>query len=509
MSNSDEPGAAPRSVSADASVLVVGNILATVADVITPILILRLAGKAEVASLSGLLLIYNTLALLLLAGFHQTVTFFLPGRPIQERAAIARKVIGLLLGLALVGSGLLVLVGVFGTPLIAAVASFDEAPTDLSPLMFLLLFPLGDLPARVLPNLAVVERRPHTAASYGVFRSLTVSLSTVVPIVLGYSPAVVAMSMSVVALGQLVFIRVVLQRWYGGVERVASPVSTGELVRFGLPLGATDMVSTLNGRLDQLLILGSFPASMNAVYRAGAYQIPVVTRVPYLVATALAPSLVVAFREGRARDAIDAWKESISKVSLLVVPVTLVFFVGAEAFIELIGGPEYLDAVPVFRWYTLLSIVRVAAFGTVIIAAGKPKYVLHAAVQSFAFNVVLSVPLLMTVGFVGPAMGTALAFFPIAVVYTWYISKASGIPLRDIFPLRDYLRVVAVAGVGAAAAWVLVIQTDLGPWLELLSVAVVVMGSFAVLGTLTRTITPEDWTFATARLRRRAGAARS
>jgi len=494
---------AERNVSRDASILVVGNVLATIADIITPIAILRLTGKAEVASLSGLLLIYNTMALLLLAGFHQSVMFFLPGRPIEERAAVARKVVRLLIGLGVVGAGVLVVLGTYATPLIASLDLFEDAPTDLSPLMFLLLFPLGDLPARILPNLAVVERRPRTAASYGVFRSLTVSVSTLVPIALGYSPSVVAMSMSAVALAQLVFVAVVMRQCYADVPRVTSPVTTTELVRFGLPLGATDMVASLNNRFDQLLVLTSFPAHTYAVYRAGAYQIPVVTRIPYLVATALAPSLVEAFREGRARDAIDAWKGSIGKVSLLVVPVTLVFFVGAEAFIELLGGPEYLDAVPVFRWYTLLSMLRVAAFGTVIVAAGQPKFVLRAALQSFSFNALLSVPLLIMVGFVGPAIGTALAFLPMAVVYTRYISQASGIPLRDVFPLGVYLRIVAVASVGAAAAWAFALATDFGPWLELLGVAGIVLGCFSALGTVTGTVSAEDWAFATAKFRRK------
>lgn len=491
-----------RNVSRDASILVVGNVLATIADIVTPIAILRMAGKADVAALSGLLLVYNTMALLLLGGFHQTITFFLPGRPIEERAAIARKVVRLLISLGFVGAALLVLIGKVGTPLIEAFGSFEEDPTDLSPLVFLLLFPLGDLPARILPNLAVVERRPRTAASYGVFRSLTVSISTLLPLALGYSPDVVAMCMSFVALGQLVFVQMVLRSCYADVPRIPSPVGTRELVRFGLPLGATDMVSSLNGRFDQMLIVGAFPAESFAVYRAGSNQIPVVTRLPYLVATALAPQLVEAFRAGKPREALAAWKASIGKVSLLVVPVTLVFFVAAEAFIELIGGPGYLDAVPVFRWYTMLSIVRVAAFGTVIVAAGQPKYVLHAALVSFSFNVLFSVPLLMVAGFVGPAMGTALAFLPTAAFYTSRIARATGIRTSDIFPLGAYLRVVAVASVGAAAGWAFVLGTDFGPWIELFAVAGIVLGSFALLGTLTGTITREDWAFATAKLRR-------
>jgi O-antigen/teichoic acid export membrane protein len=398
---------------------------------------------------------------------------------------------------------LLVLIGAYATPLIEGFGAIDGTPTDLSPLMFLLLFPLGDLPARILPNLAVVERRPKTAATYGVFRSLTISVSTLLPVALGYSPDVVAMSMSAVALGQLVFVFTVLRRCYRDVPRIESPVSTRELVRFGLPLGATDMVSSFNNRFDQLLIVLSFPAESFAVYRAGATQIPVVTRVPYLVATALSPSLVEAFREGRARDALDAWKGSITKVSLLVVPVVLVFFVGAEASIELIAGEDYLDAVPVFRWYTLLSIVRVAAFGAVIVAAGRPHYVLYAALFSFSFNVLLSVPLLLLLGFVGPAAGTALAFFPTAAYYCSRIAKASGIPLRDIFPLGSYLRVLAVALPGAAAGWAFAMSTDYAAWLELPLVALIVLGSFAALGTLTRTVSAGDWAFITAKLRRK------
>ncbi len=62
---------------------------------------------------------------------------------------------------------------------------------------------------------------------------------------------------------------------------------------------------------------------------------------------------------------------------------------------------------------------------------------------------------------------------------------------------------LGVALVGAAAAWMFVLATDFGPWIELLSVVGIVLGSFAVLGTLTGTIQPEDWAFATARLRRR------
>ncbi len=484
--------------------LVVGNVLATLADIVVPLVVVRLAVKDQVASLAGLMLVYNTLALLLLGGFHQTVTFFLPGRAREERRAIAEKIARVLRALGGVGALALVGIGAVGSDVLEAVGWVDGGEaTDLRPLMFLALFPVGDLPGRILPNLMVVERRPRWAAAYGVLRSLGISVATLIPFAMGADVAVVAAALSGFAAVQLGFVAWVFRRCYRGCPSVASPVSLRALVRFGVPLGATDMVSALNSRFDRLLILTHFPASFNAIYHAGAWQIPVVTRLPYLVATALAPSMVEAFKAGRASEALQMWRESIGKVSLLVVPITSVFFVGAEEFIELAFTAEYLGAVGVFRWYTLLSVVRVAAFGTVIVAAGRPGYVLQSALFTFASNVVLSVPLLWLVGFEGPAMGTALAFVPMAVFYCSRIARAAGVSLRQVFPLRRYVRVLLVAAVGVALAWVFKTSSAASPALRLLGVALIVLGSFAVLGTLSRTVTRADWAFVRGRLRRR------
>jgi O-antigen/teichoic acid export membrane protein len=273
-------------------------------------------------------------------------------------------------------------------------------------------------------------------------------------------------------------------------------VSVRELFRFGIPLGATDIVSLLNNRLDRFLILLTFPDFMFAVYAAGAWQIPIVTTLPYLVGTALAPKMVEAFGDNRPRDALELWQRTIAKVSLIVVPVTLVFVVAAEEVVYLLFTPEYAQAAGVLRWYALLGVGRVAGFGIVIVAAGKPRYVLQAALFTLGSNIALSIPLLFTVGFVGPAMGTALTFVPMVVFYCWCISRASKIPMSEIFPLRRYLRVLAHALVGVALALVFKFSVTTTPALGLAGQAVIILGTFIVLGSATRTILPEDWRYA-------------
>src|SRR5882724_5592095 len=93
--------------SEQASVLVLGKILATLSEAVVPLVIVRLLGKADVGILSGLLLVYSTVALVLTAGFPETLTFYLPTRPPAERQAIARTVAQSLLLLGVIGGAVL------------------------------------------------------------------------------------------------------------------------------------------------------------------------------------------------------------------------------------------------------------------------------------------------------------------------------------------------------------------------------------------------------------------
>lgn len=487
---------AAKTASHAASVLVLGNVLATLADIVVPLLVVRLLGKADVAALTALLFIYNTVALVVATGFPQAVVYHLPGRPLPERAAVARMIAGTLLVLGAAAGLVLLGIGRFGGELVAAVSPVEEGEVvDLGPLMVIALLPLGDLPGRLLPNLLVTEGRPRAAAAYGVFRSLGISVCTLLPISLGGTAWTVAWSLVLVGMAQGAWVLASLRSLYRGAERVPSPTSLREMVRFGLPLGLTDVVAVINNGLDRFLVLLMFTDVMFAEYQAGAWQIPIVTRVPYLVGTAMAPQLVEMFRAGRPRDAIALWQASIEKVSLIVVPVALVFVVAAEEVVEILFTAEYAGAAPVLRWYSILTMGRVAAFGVVIVATGRTAYVFQASLLSLVANVSLSVPCLVALGVVGPAVGTALAFVPLVAFYTWSIARASGLPTGEILPLRAYARVVAVGlcGVAAALAGKLGMTGSAGAMLG--AQALLLLGTFAAVGTATGLITRADWRY--------------
>ena len=480
--------------------LVLGKVLATLSDFIVPLAIVRLLGKVEVGILSALLLIYSTVALVLTAGFPETISYFLPTRPASERRAIAWAVSRALFLLGVVTGGVMLalsLLPLIRPDLAAKLLGEDSAigGESLSYLAILALLPMADLPARLLPNLLVVERRARAAAGLGVIKSIGGAAAALIPLALTDEMWIVVASIAGFGVAYGLFVPIYIGALFRGAEKVPSPVSAGELVRFAIPLGLTDVVSLLNAQLDRYLILFFFTAALFAEYQAGAWQVPMIATIPYAVGVAFAPRFVGLFKEGRPREAIAIWRASITKVSLLVVPLTMIFVVAAEETMELLFTRDYAGASGVFRIYSILTLGRVASFGMVIVAAGKPRYVLTASLMSLASNAALSLPLVMLVGFEGPAWGTLIAFVPTAVYYCWAIARATGLSLREIYPMVAWLKVVGVAALAAVPAIAFKLGTDLAPGASLVGVAAILLVSFSIIGTVVGLIERADWSY--------------
>ena len=79
-----------------AGVLVIGQIAATLADVLTPLVLVRYLEREELGLLGGLLLVYQTTPMVVASGIPRSVLYFLPGRERAVRAAIAWRLSGML-----------------------------------------------------------------------------------------------------------------------------------------------------------------------------------------------------------------------------------------------------------------------------------------------------------------------------------------------------------------------------------------------------------------------------
>lgn len=470
-----------------------GTTLATLSSALLPLLLVRLIGKGDIAELMALVLVYETVALVTTLGFPQTLMYHLPSLTQLERKAVAKRIGFTMVGLGASAGALTAALGLWGENLPGALSSDGGSRISLRPLIVLAPSLLFELPSRIVTNLLVAEHRAREASALGVLRTIVTTAATLIPVALGQSIWVVAIWYSICRAILGLALPWAIRRAYGAAPAPACPVSVKQLFRFALPLGATDIVSLLNQQFDRWLILLSFPAAAFADYQAGAWQIPVISTIAYSVGAAYMPSMVEAFKRGAAREAIVIWRATILKVSLIVLPVTMGFVVGAKELMGLLFTDAYVGAAPVFQLYSLLTLGRVAAFGSVIVAAGQPRYVLQAAFLSFVSNVALAIPLTASIGFIGPALATVLAFIPTVAFYVWSIARASRLPTAEVFPLAGYGRILGLAAIAGLLAYLVKREVPTSDALRLLTSIIVTTAAFALLGSLTKTVSRSDW----------------
>jgi O-antigen/teichoic acid export membrane protein len=495
---------AEKNVAEQAGILLIGKIFSQLSEAVVPLVMARILSKTDFGVISAILVIYMTVSIILTAGFPNCVIFYLPGRPAAERRAIAHQIARALVGMGVLTGLLMALLPIIA--LIApemAVSLFNLGQSTkgrvgtetLDYLLVLSLLPIADVPARMLPTLLVVEGRARASAGAGIVQALMHSLAFIIPLLLGLGLWEVVIAVTVSGYLYALVILYYLQTLYRGVERIPSPIGARELLRFGVPLGLTEICSKLNEYVDRYLIMIAFPVAVFAEYHAGAWRIPMLTSVAYSVGNALAPKLAAMFRVGQTQEGIDLWRLSIRKVALIVMPITMVFIVASEEAIEVLFTAEFSRASTIFRLYAITSLGRVAAFGSVLVAAGSPQLVLVASALSVASNLLFSIPLLVLLGFEGPAVGTVLAFAAMVVAYCLCISRAVDLPFRRIFPLAAYSKVLLLTAVSSLPAWLYKASVDLPAAVDLAAIAVITLISYSLIGSLTRMIEREDWAY--------------
>ena len=243
MVESEPPRAHPAQ---QAGALILGTTLATLSSVLLPLALVRLMGKADIAELMALVFIYDMVAVIATAGFAQVLMYHLPGRSEAEARAVAGRIAWIMAGLGGLGALVIAALGFFGDDLPGALSHHAGARMSLRPLLILAPSLVFDLPSRIVPALLITRGRANEASALGVLRTIITTITTLVPVALGYSISTVAIWYSVTRCCLGFSMPWALRLTFQKAERVPCPVKVRELFRFALPLGTTDIVSLLN-----------------------------------------------------------------------------------------------------------------------------------------------------------------------------------------------------------------------------------------------------------------------
>jgi O-antigen/teichoic acid export membrane protein len=298
-------------------------------------------------------------------------------------------------------------------------------------------------------------------------------------------------------------VRFLLSEWlyrklFAGTPRAPFPGGIRAQLGYVVPLAITRFASIFNQRLDKFVVGLFFAASAFADFERGSQELPLVTLLPYTMASMMLPDLVGLVekgptREEGARAALELWKAGIRKASLVMLPIAAVLLVLAEPLMVTLYGQQYLPAAAPFRVYSSLLPLRVTSYGIMLMAYGQTTKILRVQVLGMAFNVAASFVLLPRIGMIGAPLAAVLTQVFMIVYILRRVDIVARVGLRGIFPWGHYGRVAFASIVGVAPVLLAVVLH--APVHAAVLLAVGIPLTFAIYLPLARalgTLTAED-----------------
>jgi O-antigen/teichoic acid export membrane protein len=194
-----------------------------------------------------------------------------------------------------------------------------------------------------------------------------------------------------------------------------------KIIRYAIPLTATNASKILDNRNDILLIAFFVDSTAVGFYTIGK-QITRFLHSPLsALATTLSPTFQAQKAKGNPEIATKIYKESISHGLIFYFTAGAGLIIIAEPAINIILGTEYSDAIPVLRvltiWGLLQSVMTISNQALDFLGRAKTRAIAFGA--SSGINFILNIVFIPMYGIVGAAVATVISYslYTLSVLY--------------------------------------------------------------------------------------------
>ncbi len=469
-----------------AGIIVLSRTITVIVQMSSMVVLTRILSKEEFGLLTFLLMLYTSVMTVAHLGLPESIFYFF-----EKVAPASRRNFALMTGRTLfrlsLGASLFLLAFNFISPY----WGFETHGLVL-PLILLVVLELPTLP---MPNILIAIDRAKQAAWLNIISSLVQFSVLTVPALLNQPLRIIVFALLGYGCIRLAISAFLFFKNFPGQAEKLPKGMVGEQLRYSIPVGLAQILWGLNRQIDKYIVAAFLPVTVYAVYVVGSWEIPIIPTIAYSVASVMMPSLVNHFLNQEKTQLLALWRQAIHKVSVLVLPLTVLLLLVAEEFIAVLFSESYIAAALPFRIYTLILLHRVAAYTSLLKAIDETRTITFSAILLLGSNILLSIPLVMIMGIAGPPTATLLANLISWIYILTRIKKALNVGFRDVFPFRFYSRVLGTAILTAIPVYLLssVIQSTLLVALVWKSAAY--LAAYALAATALGIVKKEDWRF--------------
>lgn len=490
MSNQD-------SLTEKTGVVVFARILNTIIDLALVVAVVHILDKTAFAVIGYLLMVHEIARNLATIGFPESIFYYFERITQSARKAFAIQTIAILSMLAVVAGALMVGLSFWLPDLLKGwQPQTIQTLQQLLPLMALVT--VLEVPTWPTTNILLASDKQRQASWYEMSTSLLSFVAVVGPLAIGYSLMAVVYGLIVYAIVRFIGSAVWLHNVLPKRVETQSKISIKEQFRFSIPLGAASLVGRINRYVDKFIVSILLAASAFAEYTIAAQEIPIIKVIPIAVGSVLISRYVKLQLDEEKEKLLALWYKGIEKVSLLVIPLTILCIISASDLITLLAGSKntsYANAVIPFQIYNLIMLIRVTNYGSILQAFDDTKGVMVLSINLVVANIILTIPFTIYFGIVGAALGTLIANVYNWIIYLRRIGRHMEISPVRVLPFKFYFRVLATALLAAVPVWMShrYLLSNQTAAVGLIYNIFLFLPLFGLLGSLFNIITPKDW----------------
>ncbi len=476
-----------ESLSRKAGIMVISRAITISVQLVSLVVLTRVLSKQDLGILSFLfMMVYLSVLSIGQLALPESIFYFFELLAKSARKNFALLTSRTLFFVSLVGSILIFL--------ICYVVKLKGQPLDnlYWPFMVLILL---ELPTTPLPNILIAIGQAKKAAVFNIAVGLVQFLALVLPAALNLPLKTIIFSL----LGSGVFRFLLSAILFANIlhgEQTRLPAGTAKKqLSYSIPLSFAQILWSLNRQIDKYVVAWFLPAAVLAEYIIGAWEIPVLSTIPASVASVMLPKFVAYHLDENREELLELWHTAVKKVSIIIIPLTVLFLLIAHEFIVLLYTKNYIRAVIPFRIYTVILLHRVASYSAILKAIDDTRSITISAILLVVLNIILSIPMVKYMGISGPPTATLIAnMFAWAYTLT-KISKGLQVSFIKVFPFRFYIKTLTVAVLSAIPVVVLGTLVHTSNTLELLLKVIAYLLVFSAAASFAKVYKKEDWLY--------------
>lgn len=416
----------------------------------------RYLSKEDYGTYKQVMYIYSSFLLIFTAGLPDSLTYFLPKLNRAEGKSLVNQYEKLFFGLGILFS----LFIYFGADWIAAILkneALGEALRIYSPVPLLLL------PTFCMESIYVREQKSFYIAFYTVFSRILVLSGIVLPVLIYRADCYTALKGLVFSSFCMMIVALILiYKPYRGVKAIHSSIGLKDVFKYSIPLLGGDLCMMLFSSSDQFYVSRYFGEIVFAEFSNGFIPFPLTPMIVGAVTSVLIPLFSVVKTQDELDKAVNSWKESIKRTSILLYPLLVFSISFSIEMVTFIYGESYRNSSVYFSISLISNFVSAYPFVPLFLALGKMKtYTLIYFLSAISIWITEGLcillypsPILISIVSVCNSIMTLMIFF------TYIVHRLKVNPFT-----KEVLSILVRVLIHSITALV-VVRTSIYPWLE-------------------------------------------